>query len=163
MPVNYIYRVFRNYSFKLIQEIENIKTNTFCYSTNVPWQQFLMIGTICTDDSLACYSSSTQRWSLNKCASEERNIEKVRQKIKVFNHSANKARAVLAKTQSGSLFTIRCYGDHSELPNRNLQNPLDGWLLCYDTLASHTATTRNYLNCQAPHFNWQHRNWLEKL
>ena len=34
-----------------------------------------------------CYTSSTQRWSLNKCASEKRNIEEVRYKIKVSNHS----------------------------------------------------------------------------
>ena len=36
------------------------------------------------------YSSSTQRWSLNKCASEERNIEEVGHKIKVSNHSATR-------------------------------------------------------------------------
>ena len=38
----------------------------------------------------AHYSSSTQRWSLNKCASEERNIEEVRHEIKVSNHSATR-------------------------------------------------------------------------
>ena len=27
----YIYKVFRNYSFKLVQEVENIKTNIFHY------------------------------------------------------------------------------------------------------------------------------------
>ena len=36
------------------------------------------------------YSSSTERWSLNKCASEEWNIEEVRHKIKVSNHSATR-------------------------------------------------------------------------
>ena len=36
------------------------------------------------------YSSSTQRWSLNKCASDERNIQEVRHKIKVSNHSATR-------------------------------------------------------------------------
>ena len=36
------------------------------------------------------YSSSTQRLSLNKCASEERNIEEVSHKIKLSNHSATR-------------------------------------------------------------------------
>ena len=36
------------------------------------------------------YSSSTERWSLNKWASEDRNIEEVRHKIKVSNHSATR-------------------------------------------------------------------------
>ena len=31
------------------------------------------------------------------------------------------------------------YGDHAELPNRNLKNLLEGWLLCYDILTSHPA------------------------
>ena len=62
-----------------------------------------------------------------KCASEKRNVE-MRQKIKVSNHSATRLVRSLAETkptQSRSLFTIRCYGDHAELPNRNLKNPLE--------------------------------------
>ena len=65
------------------------------------------------------YTSSTQRLSLNKCASEKRNIEEVRHKIKVSNHNATRLVRFWQKTQSGPLFTIRCYGDLSELPNRN--------------------------------------------
>ena len=52
-------RVFRNYSFKLIEEIENMKTNIFRYGTYGPWRQFVMLGTIYTEGSLACY---LQQW-----------------------------------------------------------------------------------------------------
>ena len=65
----------------------------------------------------------------HKCASEKRNVEEVRQKIKVSNHSATRLvrnSAETKPTQSRSLLTIRCYGDHAELPNRNLKNPLEG-------------------------------------
>ena len=77
----------------------------------------------------------------------------MRQKIKVSNHSATRLVRNLAETkctQSKSLFSIRCYGDHAEMPNRNLRKPLEGWLFCYDMLASHPSTTRNYQNCQPP-------------
>ena len=78
----------------------------------------------------------------DKCASEERNVEKVRHKITVSNHSATRLVRNLGETkpnQSGSLFTIRCYEDHAE-----------GLLLCYDILASYPSPTRNYLYCQDP-------------
>ena len=90
----------------------------------------------------------------------------MRQKIQVSNPSARKLLRNLAETnraQSDSLFTIRCYGDHAELPNRNLRNPLEGWLFCYGILGTHSATTRNYRNCQAPHFIWEHTVHEEQL
>ena len=65
----------------------------------------------------------------DKCASEKRNVEEVRHKIKVSNNSATKLVRNMAETkptESGSLFTIRCYGEHTELPNRNVKNPLEG-------------------------------------
>ena len=123
------------------------------------WTQQTVLVTLKDDPSQVC--------------DEKRNIQEVRHKIKVSNHSATRLVRNLAETkptQSRSLFTIRCYGDHSELPNRNLKNPLEGWLLCYNMLASHPATTHNYRNCQAPHFISQHRKvtvryllWLEEL
>ena len=65
----------------------------------------------------------------DKCASEKRIVEEMREKIKVSNHSATRLVRNLAETkptQLGSLFTIRYYGDHAELPNRNLKNLLEG-------------------------------------
>ena len=47
------------------------------------------------------YSSSTQRWSLKKCASEERNIEEVRHEIKVSNHSATRLVRFWQKPKQG--------------------------------------------------------------
>ena len=40
-----LYRVFRNYSFELIQEVENLKIHIFRYGTYGPRRQFLMLGT----------------------------------------------------------------------------------------------------------------------
>ena len=51
--------------------------------------------------ALSHYSSSTQRWSLNKCASEGRNIEEVRHKVKVSNHSATQLMRFWQKPNQG--------------------------------------------------------------
>ena len=102
--------------------------------------------------------------------SEKRNVDEVTQKIKVSNHSVTKLVCNLAETkptQSRSLFTIRCYGNHAELPNQNLKNPLGGVI----TLLWHfPLLSCNYRYCQASHFIWQHRKvtvrdllWLEEL
>ena len=37
-------REFQNYSFILVQEVENVKTNIFHYGKYGPWRQFLMLG-----------------------------------------------------------------------------------------------------------------------
>ena len=119
-----------------------------------------------TGSTLWYYTSSTQRRSLKKCASEKRNVEEVRHKIKVSNHGATRLVRNLAESkpiQSGSLFTIRCYGDHVELPNRKLKNPLEGWLLSYDILASRPTTTRNYSYCQAPISSGNIGKWRSKI
>ena len=72
------------------------------------------------------YTRSTPRRSLDKCASKKRNIEEMRQNIKVSNHSASKLVQNLAVTNQSHCLLSIWYGDHAELPNRNLRNPLEG-------------------------------------
>ena len=72
-------------------------------------------------DRHACYRLAHRG---GRCASEKRNVEEVRQKIKISNHSATRLARNLAeikRTQSQSLFTIRCYGDHAELPEKPIR------------------------------------------
>ena len=75
-----------------------------------------------------------------KCASEKRNVEEVRQKIKVSNHSATRLLRNLADTkctQSQSVFTIRCYGDHAELPTGTWETR---WMSDYFVMACSPLT-----------------------
>ena len=65
----------------------------------------------------------------DKCASEKRNIEEVRHKIKVSNHSATRLERNLAETNlpnQGHCILSVANGDHAELPNQNLKNLLKG-------------------------------------
>ena len=112
------------------------------------------------------YSSSTQRWPLNKCASEERNIEEVRHKIKVSNHSATRLVRFWQKPNQGHCIqTVAIETTHS--CQTGTFKPAGRVI----TLLWHARLSpRNYPNCQAPHFNWQHRKvtvrdhlWLEEL
>ena len=74
----------------------------------------------------------------------------------------NKTRAQFGRNQtykSGSLFIIRCYGDHAELPNWNLKAPLEGWLLCYGMHASHPA---NIATARPPISSGNIGKWLSE-
>ena len=53
-------RMFRNSSLKLIQEVDNIKTNIFRCGTYGPWRQFMMLGTIYTEGNYSLAFTGTE-------------------------------------------------------------------------------------------------------
>ena len=66
------------------------------------------------------------------------------------------------ETQSGSLFTIRCYRDHS-VAKLEPSNQLDGWLLCYDMLASHPEPPVTIQTARSPISTGNIGKWLSEI